>query len=87
MAKRPVVEVVCGRCCTKEYLPYAPDNTDKEGPDLIIVFEGKEYQFDDLCSKCKKYVRSYVQSAVKDVGKSRRERAKKKGPDEQVPSS
>lgn len=79
MARQPMVEIVCSRCPAKEYVPYDPSmSEDKKEPDLIIVFEGKQYQFDDLCSKCKKTVTAYVEGAVKDIKASRKEMAKRR---------
>ena len=79
VARKPMVEIVCSRCPAKEYVPYDPSmSEDKKEPDLIIVFEGKQYQFDDLCSKCKKTVKAYVEGAIKDIKASRKEMAKKR---------
>jgi len=86
VARQQVIEVNCSRCGNKEYLPVTEtkEGTVTASIALDLFFLGEAYQFEDLCSRCRKTCANYVKALVKDV-KSSRHKAKKRGPAKQDP--
>lgn len=78
VARQPVVEIKCSRCPKVEYKPFVEGEEAPTMPLLSVMFEGEIFKFDDLCSKCRKTIKSYLVNMFKDLKQSRKHGAKKK---------
>lgn len=65
MARRQVIEIICDRCGKMEN--QAPDSPKEEGKaEFKVFFEGKKVAFDDLCERCRKALRNYVEKIARE---------------------
>lgn len=81
VARKPVVEINCGRCGGTEYVNAAttvfPDEVE-----FSVTLGGETTTFEDLCSSCRKAVSNYVSHIV-----SYRSKAKEKAGSESLPDT
>jgi hypothetical protein len=71
MAKRPVIEVQCGRCARTEYRPV--EDTSPAGkaatpaPVFLALLAGVKVSFDDLCTPCINTVQGHLGQIAKKI--------------------
>jgi len=75
MAKRPVIEVQCGRCARTEYREVPENHPTTKPGDLVVqspaffaVLEGTfKVSFEDLCTPCINTVRGHLEQIAKKI--------------------
>jgi len=75
MARREVVEIICGRCGKVE-TQTADELPEKEGGNKFefqLRFQGKKLAYDDLCRRCRRTLENYVEKIVMPPAKDKEE--------------